>query len=67
LAKLGVAPHVAEACLNHKPRGVEGVYNRHSYFAERRAALQAWSDLLAQIEAGKSNVVPIRGKHPAKQ
>lgn len=68
LAELGVVPHVAEACLNHKPRGVEGVYNRHSYFAERRAALQSWSDVLVQIEAGTSNVVPIRsGRKAAKR
>ena len=60
LAELGVAPHVAELCLNHKPRGVEAVYNRHTYFADRRAALQSWTDQLVQIEAGKSNVVPIR-------
>ena len=60
LAELGVAPHVAELCLNHKPRGVEAVYNRHTYFAERRTALEAWAAQLQLIEAGKSNVVPIR-------
>lgn len=60
LSELDTAPHVAEACLNHKPRGVERVYNRHSYFADRRAALQVWADLLVQIETGQSNVVPIR-------
>jgi len=65
LAELGVAPHVAELCLNHKPKGVEAVYNRHTYYAERRAALEAWAVQLAQIEAGKSNVVPIRGKSKA--
>jgi integrase len=64
LAELNVAPHVAEMCLNHKPRGVEAVYNKHSYFAERRAALETWANVLVQIEAGWSNVVPIRnGKH----
>lgn len=60
LAALGVAPHVAELCLNHKPRGVGAIYDRHSYFAERRAALQTWADLLVQMEAGKTNVIPIR-------
>jgi integrase len=62
LSELGVEPHVAEACLNHKPRGVEAVYNKHTYFAERRASLQAWADLLVQIDAGKSNLVPILGR-----
>lgn len=67
LAELGVAPHVAELCLNHKPRGVEAVYNRHTYFAERRTALEGWADQLVQIEAGKSNVVPIRSGEKAKK
>jgi integrase len=61
LAELGVAPHVAELCLNHKPKGVEAVYNKHTYFAERRAALQSWADLLVQVESGRPKVVPIRG------
>lgn len=61
LAGLGVAPHVAELCLNHKPGGIGAIYDRHSYFAERRLALQSWTDLLVQMEAGKTNVVAIRG------
>lgn len=60
LEALGVAPHVAERCLNHKLKGVEGIYNRHDYYAERKAALQAWADLLATLEQGDANVVPIR-------
>lgn len=67
LAELAVAPHVAELCLNHKPRGVEAVYNRHTYFAERRAALTVWADLLVQIEAGQPTVVPIRSRKSAKR
>ena len=39
-------PHVAERCLNHKLKGVEGIYNRHDYFAERKAALEGWGQLL---------------------
>jgi integrase len=62
LAALRVAPHVAELCLNHKPRGVGAIYDRHSYFNERRAALQSWTDLLTQLETGKTNVVPIRNR-----
>jgi len=65
LAALGVSPHVAERCLNHKLKGVEGIYNRHDYFEERRAALEAWAGLLVQLEAGdKAKVVPIKAhKH----
>lgn len=39
LASIGVPGHVAERCLNHKLKGVEGIYNRHDYFDERRQAL----------------------------
>ena len=42
MARLAVAPHVVEACLNHKSgtiRGVAAVYNKYSYDTEKRAAL----------------------------
>ena len=39
LAAAGVPGHVAERCLNHKLKGVEGIYDRHDYFEERREAL----------------------------
>ena len=52
LAALGVEPHVAERCLNHKLKGVEGVDNRHDYFEERRRALEAWGQLLLKLERG---------------
>lgn len=58
LAALGVEPHVAERCLNHKLKGVEGVYNRHDYLAERRRALEAWGQLLLKLER--------QGPHPKK-
>lgn len=61
LEALGAPPHVAERCLNHKIKGVEGVYNRHDYFEERREALCRWADLLDKLDrATMANVVPIR-------
>lgn len=36
LAVLGVNPVVAERCLNHRIKGVEGIYNRYQYFDERK-------------------------------
>ena len=61
LAALGVDSHIAERCLNHKIKGVEGVYNRHDYFEERKAALQKLANFLESCEAGKAwNVTPIR-------
>ena len=52
LAALGVEPHVAERCLNHKLKGMEGVCNRHDYFEQRRRALEAWGQLLLKLERG---------------
>lgn len=51
LEALGTAPTVAERCLNHRVRGISGIYNRHDYFEERKEALQAWADVLTQLEA----------------
>jgi integrase len=50
LAGPGVDRFVAERSLNHKLGNVEGIYDRHDYFAERHAALGAWAALLAQVE-----------------
>ncbi len=60
LAALGVSREVAERALNHKLRGVEGIYNRHDYLEERKAALAQWADLLVRLERGAGKVVPIR-------
>lgn len=40
----GVPGHVAERCLNHKLKGVEGIYDRYDYFEERKLAHQKVSD-----------------------
>ncbi|GKQ07495.1 MULTISPECIES: tyrosine-type recombinase/integrase [Enterobacteriaceae] len=61
LAALGVDPVVAERCLNHRIKGVEGIYNRHQYFDERRHALELWAGLLVALEqGGEYNVTPIK-------
>ncbi|XBS69919.1 integrase arm-type DNA-binding domain-containing protein [Acerihabitans sp. KWT182] len=54
LAALGVNPVVAERCLNHRIKGVEGIYNRHQYFEERKAALAQWTTLLVALERGEN-------------
>lgn len=61
LAALGVDSHIAERCLNHKIKGVEGIYNRHDYFEERKVALQKLANFLEACEKGKDwNVTPLR-------
>lgn len=49
LAQLGVPGYVAERCLNHKLQGVEGIYNQHDYFDERRDALGKLAEHLRNI------------------
>ncbi len=49
LASAGVPGHVAERCLNHKLKGVEGIYDRYDYLDERREALQKIADQLTPI------------------
>lgn len=59
LAALKINPHVAEKCLNHKIKGVEGVYDRHDYFAERKDALQRLADHFDRLEHPDANVVEL--------
>jgi integrase len=45
MARLGIAPHVADKILNHQAgtiSGVAAVYQRHDFLAERKAALELW-------------------------
>jgi integrase len=65
MARLGIAPHVADRVLNHTQgtiRGVAAVYNRFEYLDERRNALEAWGGFVARLVApgGTDNVVPLR-------
>ena len=63
LASLGVQPHISERCLNHKIKGVEGIYDGYDYFDERKKALNALSDLLVQLESGATDkVITIKRK-----
>ena len=54
LQRLGVRLEVTEAVLNHisgSRGGIAGVYQRHDWAAEKRAALDAWAaHVLATVE-----------------
>jgi integrase len=52
MARLGVAPHVADKVLNHQSgtiTGVAAVYQRHEFLRERKDALERWGAHVAKI------------------
>ena len=51
LSEMGFQPDWIEKALNHKLRGVRGIYNRAEYGAQRRKMLQAWADALDGLQA----------------
>jgi integrase len=61
MARLGIGVHVVEKLLNHVSgtfAGVVGVYQRHDFMAEKRAAAQAWANYLDSLTAERpGNVV----------
>jgi integrase len=66
LAELGVSFEVAERVLNHAMPGLEAVYNRHSYAAEKRKALALWAEhVLALVEKREATVVAFRPANAA--
>jgi integrase len=65
LSALGIRPEVAELCLNHRPPGVRGTYDRHQFLLERREALAQWVALLNEIERGETKVIAIHRKRRA--
>jgi integrase len=55
LAELKTAPHTVEALLNHVSgviSGIARIYNKYSYWPEKRAALRAWGRYLDALVAG---------------
>jgi integrase len=67
MARLGVNLPVIEKVLNHASgsfAGIVGVYQRHSFADEKRAALEAWGRYIDALVSGKpaSKVVRLREK-----
>jgi integrase len=69
MAEIGIQPHVIEAVVNHvsgHKGGIAGVYNRATYAAEKRAALERWAEWLMVTACASptpghdGNVVPMR-------
>jgi integrase len=63
MTSLGISRLVVSKVLNHAETGITAVYDRHSYDAEKRHALDAWGRRLDEIVSGKSeptNVTELR-------
>ena len=58
MSRAGVRPDIAERTLGHAIKGVEGIYDRHAYTAEKAHALERLAGLIELILAGPTeNVV----------
>jgi integrase len=60
--RLGIAPHIVEACLGHVSgfrMGVAGTYNLATYLAEKQRALTKWAVLLDEIVSGKRSAAKV--------
>ena len=62
MTESGISRLVVSKILNHVEQGITAVYDRHSYDAEKRVALDAWGRRLESIVTGQpeSNVVQLR-------
>ena len=49
MSRAGVRPDIAERVLGHAIKGVEGTYDRHSYFEEKAHALAALASLIENV------------------
>ena len=58
-ADVNVSREVAEACLAHVVKGVEGAYQRSDLFERRRSVMQKWSDYVTG--ALSADVIPLHG------
>ncbi|HXH00235.1 MAG TPA: site-specific integrase [Sphingomicrobium sp.] len=66
MQRLGIRFEVTEAILNHvsgSKSGVAGVYQRHDWKDEKRAALEAWGAHVSRMVANedRSNVIDLTG------
>jgi integrase len=68
MARLGVNLPVIEKILNHSSgsfAGIVGVYQRHGFAEEKRAALERWGDFVADLVSDKpapEKVIKLRGR-----
>jgi integrase len=72
MRNLGISNEVSELALNHKLKGMEGIYDVREEIPERREAMEIWAQFIADCCDGKepetgrpTNVVALRRKAAA--
>jgi integrase len=61
LSRLGVAPHIAELCMNHQEKEtMRRVYDGHDYFGEMRSAWELAGQHITALMQGGAKVYSIR-------
>jgi integrase len=60
MTRAGVPSEIAERCIAHEIVGVEGIYNRYEYVAEKFDALKKLATLLYRIVHPRKNVTELR-------
>jgi integrase len=63
IARLGIAPHIADKILNHQSgtiSGVAAVYQRHEFLSERQEALKRWAIHIAHVVASHESRNKVR-------
>ena len=61
LGRLGIAPQICEAVLNHLPAKLIRTYDKNKYEPEKRRALDLWGEHITALIAGKrSNIVALK-------
>jgi integrase len=61
MSRAGVRPDIAERVMGHAIAGVEGVYDRHKYQAEKAAAMRSLAGVLDVILRGQPrHVIQLR-------
>ncbi|UQN68258.1 hypothetical protein L0Z11_11235 [Burkholderia multivorans] len=61
MMNMGIPKEITEIALNHKLKGMEGVYDVRREIPERRAALERWAEFIAACADGReADVITIR-------
>ncbi|WXG51453.1 MAG: tyrosine-type recombinase/integrase [Candidatus Sedimenticola sp. (ex Thyasira tokunagai)] len=62
LSKLKIPPHIAEKCLNHSLGRIEETYDVHTYYEERKEALEKWADSVELVINECENVIRMNNR-----